>query len=125
MSTTEHGPAGQELAASILADLTADGLEPDAREATLIDTAASLADRMADLDRLVTTDGERSVSDSGLVRLHPGIAEYRQHAVALAKVLSAIALDETSAAKDPDKVRAAQTRWRAHNIAKTRAAQGA
>jgi len=74
---------------------------------------------MAALDVLIEADGERSTSDTGIVRLHPGIAEYRQHAIALSKVLTAVALVETNGAKkDPDKVRAAQTRWRAHNAAK-------
>lgn len=119
MTTGDYGTAGRALVAAVTAQLTADGLEPDARDQALLDTAARLADRMSELQRLVAEDGERSISTTGIVRLHPGIAEYRQHAVALAKVLASIALVETTGArKDPDKVRAAQTRWRAHNAAK-------
>lgn len=60
---------------------------------------------------MVAADGERTVSDSGMVRLHPGIAEIRQHAVALAAVLGRISLDDVSG-KDPVKQRAARSRYR-------------
>jgi hypothetical protein len=110
---------GERLVQAVLEQMAADGLEPDARDRALLDTAQQLADRMAALQLLVGEDGERAVSATGVVRLHPGIAEYRQHAVALSKVLSAVSLVETSGhAKNPDKVRAAETRWRPHNIAK-------
>jgi hypothetical protein len=110
---------GPQLVAAILAQLAEDGLEPDARDAALLQTAARLADRMAGLELMIASDGERSVSETGIVRLHPGIAEYRNHSIALAKVLQAVALSETvGVAKDPAKVRAAETRWRAHNLAK-------
>ncbi|MEP7369877.1 MAG: hypothetical protein ABI662_09495 [Dermatophilaceae bacterium] len=111
---------GQQLVASVLAQMAEDDLVPDARDLALLDTSAQLADRMADLQALIAADGKRSISETGIVRLHPGIAEYRQHSIALAKVLAAVALVETNGAsrKDPAKVRAAETRWRAHNVAK-------
>ena len=119
MDTTVYGPAGAALVAAVTAQMAEDDLEPDARDRALLDTAARLADRMAGLEELIRQDGERSVSQSGIVRLHPGIAEYRQHSIALSKVLTAVALVETNGQrKDPDKVRAAETRWRAHNLAK-------
>lgn len=111
--------AGQVLIAAVVAQMAEDGLEPDARDTSLLATSGRLADRMAALDVLIEADGERSTSETGIVRLHPGIAEYRQHAIALSKVLTAVALVETNGAKkDPDKVRAAETRWRAHNAKK-------
>ncbi|OPZ56440.1 MAG: hypothetical protein BWY91_00365 [bacterium ADurb.BinA028] len=117
MDLTPYGPPGRRIVEEVLAQLAEDDLEPDARDRALLDTAARLADRMAQLRDLVAEDGERSVSESGIVRLHPGIAEHRNHAVSLAKVLAGISLRNDSA-KNPAKVHAAETRWRAHNAAK-------
>jgi hypothetical protein len=124
MTTTLHpAGAGETLIAAITAELAEDELDPDARDTALLETAGRLADRMASLEKLVTTDGERTISDSGIVRLHPAIAEYRQHSIALSKVLVAIAMNDTTAGrKDPKKVKAAENRWRAHNEAKSRTA---
>ena len=120
-----YGPAGRELVAAIEAQLATDGLEPDARDRQLLDVAARLVDRMEMLQAMVAADGERTISATGVVRLHPAIGELRQHSIAVSKTLAAVALAETSGArKDPDKVRAAETRWRAHNAAKA-AAKGA
>jgi hypothetical protein len=112
-----YGPAGKRLATTILEQMGEDGLEPDGRDAALLDAAATLADRMADLQAMIAKDGKSTTSATGIVRLHPAIAEHRQHAVSLAKVLSGISLHVTSA-KSPAKQRAAQTRWRTHNAAK-------
>jgi len=71
--------AGQVLIAAVVAQMAEDGLEPDARDTSLLATSGRLADRMAALDVLIEADGERSTSETGIVRLHPGIAEYRQH----------------------------------------------
>lgn len=122
-----HGPAGRALVEAITAQLAEDDMVPDARDRTLLDTAARLVDRMAALEAMIVCDGARTISSAGVVRLHPAIAEHRNHSVALAKVLGAVALHETTgAAKDPAKVRAAETRWRAHNATKAaRAAQEA
>lgn len=122
MAAVKYGRAGQLLLRRIRAQLREDGLVPDARDEALLDTAARLSDRMADLEAMIAADGERTMSDSGFVRMHPGVAEYRQHAVALAKVLSSVAMAESVAGKNPAKVRAATTRWRAHNVAKQRPA---
>lgn len=116
MDTTKYGAAGRELVSSILDELARDNLRPDAREAALLDTAAALADRLAALETMVTEDGERHVSGSGIVRLHPAIAEHRQCSVALAKVLASVSMGDT--VKDPKKQRAAASRWRTHNAAK-------
>jgi len=113
------------LVASITAQLKDDGLEPDARDAALVGEAAHLADRMSSLREMVVRDGESAVTSAGTVRLHPAIAELRQHSIAIAKVLGSVALGETTGTvKDADKQRAANTRWRAHNLAKRQAAGG-
>ncbi len=117
--TAETPSPGARLTAALAAELAEDGLEPDARDAALIDTAARLADRMAALESMIAEDGERSVSSTGIVRLHPAVAEYRNHSVALSKVLASIAMtDSAGGRKDPKKSKAAETRWRSHNAGK-------
>jgi len=110
---------GEDLVAAIRAELLADGLQADARDEALLEAARKLVDRQAELEQLVQADGTRTVSNTGMVRLHPAIAEIRQTASALARVLSAIGTsDDGPHRKDPAKVRAATSRWRAHNTAK-------
>ncbi len=124
--TQRHGPAGRALIEEVTAQLAEDGLSPDARDRAMLDMAARLVDRMASLEAMIASDGERSCSAAGIVRLHPAIAEHRNTAVALSKVLATVAMYETTgAAKDPAKVRAAQARWRSHNAAKAQAANSA
>lgn len=105
--------SGDRLVAAVLSEMKADGLQPDARELAMLDAARELRDRMTRLEALVDEDGERSISESGIVRLHPAVAEHRQAAVALTKVLSAVVIGETSGGvkKDPVKQRAAHARW--------------
>ncbi len=110
---------GDVLVAAIRAELLADGLQADARDEALLEAACKLVNRQAELEALVVKDGVRSVSPAGLVRLHPAVAEIRQTSSALARVLSAIGTsDDGPGRKDPVKVKAATTRWRAHNTAK-------
>lgn len=118
-SAQAHGPAGRALVEAITAQLAADGLAPDARDQALLEVAGHLADRIVELEEMVVLDGARTISAAGVIRLHPAVAEARNTAVSMSKVLAAVALAETTgAAKDPNKVRAAETRWRAHNLAK-------
>ena len=107
------GMAGRELVAALRAELGGE-YEFDAREAELVDVAARLADRMADLEEILAEDGLRLVTKTGVVRIHPAVAEYRQQAVALARVLSAVALPAPDGGqqKSAAKVRAAEARWR-------------
>jgi len=45
-----------------------------------------------------------------------GVAEYRNHSVALSKVLAAVAMTDTAGGrKDPKKIKAAEDRWRKHD----------
>ncbi|OKH66260.1 hypothetical protein EB74_04705 [Mycobacterium sp. SWH-M5] len=112
--------SGAALVARIRADMDAEGLVPDGREEELLAVAEALQDRIVELEALIAADGLRHVSDSGMVRLHPAVAEVRQTRMALTRALAGIQLaDEGS--KDPAKQRAAQTRWRAHNMAKNAA----
>lgn len=113
-NTGKAQSSGDRLVAAVLKEMRADGLVPDARELAMLEAARELRDRMTRLQDLVATDGERATSESGIVRLHPAIAEHRQAAVALTKVLSAVVIAETSGTtpkKDPTKQRAANARW--------------
>jgi len=111
--TAGLGKAGTALVKSIVADM-ADALgEPDSREFELLRLAGELKDRMTDLEASIAEDGLRRETKAGTIQLHPGAAELRNHAVALAKVLSSIALVDATGApvKSARHVRAARVRW--------------
>jgi hypothetical protein len=108
------GPAGVELVDKIVADMTAQRIEPDARESALLRTAGELRDRMVTLEAAIATDGLHRETRAGTIQLHPAAAELRQHAVALARVLAGIELVDMSSAptvKSARHQRAAQARW--------------
>lgn len=108
--------SGAALVARIRAEMAEEGLEPDAREAEMLVLAADLQDRVLELEGSIGDDGLTSMSKGGIVRLHPAVAEVRQTRAALARVLAGIQMrDEV---KNPAKQKAADTRWRSHNIAK-------
>lgn len=113
--TAGLGVAGRQLVASILDDLEAAGLEPDAREAAALRSAGTLTDREAELERVIAEDGLTLVSNTGFVRVHPAVAERRQTAVAVARILSSVALanttSETGKVKSARHQKAASTRW--------------
>ncbi len=58
---------GQELVARIVAEMAANGLEPDGKEQELLGLAEGLADRLAELE--MVHRGRRSVGD---VEVGPG-----------------------------------------------------
>lgn len=117
MDLSRYGSAGRALLTDVLTQLAEDDLQPDARDRALLDAAARLADRMHDLRGMVDREGASATSPTGIIRLHPAIAEHRNTAVALTKVLSGVSF-HAEAVRSPVKQRAAQTRWRAHNAAK-------
>lgn len=56
-------------------------------ELSMLEQAARVRDRIADLQQLVEDDGLMLESSQGM-RLHPGIAETRQQQIALARLLA-------------------------------------
>lgn len=104
------GAAGRELVNAVLDDLAEVDLDPDSREVALLVQAGELRDRQAVIADSVAELGEVLISDSGVVKVHPGVAEARQHAVAIARVLSGLQL-AADAPKDATKQRAARARW--------------
>jgi hypothetical protein len=111
-----NGNAGAALVARIRAEMAAEGLEPDGRETELLAQAEAIQDSIVELEAAIAAEGLTTVTRTGLVRLHPAVAEARQHRAALTKVVSAIQMHDD--VKDPVKQKAAQSRWRAHNEAK-------
>ena len=105
------GEGGRRLVDDLLAELAEDGLEPDAREVALLVAAGELRDRMDRLEAMIAADGERRVTSTGTVQLHPAVAELRQHAVALSRVLAGVSMVDTGAGKSARHQRAALMRW--------------
>lgn len=119
MKTQVSESPGSALVRRLREEMAAEGLEPDGREIELLSLAEDLADRIAQLESVISSDGLTSTSKGGLVRLHPAVVEARQSRTALARVLANIQMQDDS--RDPLKQKAAQSRWRAHNAAKRRA----
>ncbi len=108
---------GAALMTRLRAEMAEQGLIPTSGEEELLAVAHDLADRIERLQGIVAADGERRKAKDGRILLHPGIAEIRQHQGTLSRVLGGIQTME-AAPKNPTKQKAAQSRWRAHNIAK-------
>ncbi len=111
---------GATMVAAILVEMTDAGVEPDAKEHALLEAACQIVDRIDALERVIARDGEILVSATGVVRVHPAVAEHRQQAVSLPKVLAGIVVGDSlsGVVKNPAKVKAAQARWREHNAGK-------
>ena len=107
--------AGAELVARVVADMAANGLEPDGKEEELLALASRLADRRQELEDSIACDGlSRTVG--GKIVINPCVAESRQTTAAIARVLLGIQMERST--KNPVKQRAAQSRWRQHNASK-------
>jgi len=113
-STVKHS-AGAELVARVRDDMADNGLEPDGKEEVLLALASRLADRRAELEDSIARDGlTRTLA--GRIVINPCVAESRQTTAALARVALGVQMERF--AKNPVKQRAAQTRWRQHNLGK-------
>lgn len=106
---------GDALAARLRGEMAEQGLIPTSGEEELLSVARDLADRIERLQKLVAADGERRKLKDGRVVMHPCLSEIRQCEATLARVVGGIQTME-AASKHPAKVKAAQTRWRAHNL---------
>lgn len=113
--TAGLGKAGKALVEAVIGDLAAAGLEPDAREAAALQSAGVLRDREVELEAVIASDGLTLTSSTGYLRVHPAVAERRQTSVALARILSAVALADTTTeggkVKSARHQRAAAVRW--------------
>jgi hypothetical protein len=114
---------GRALVARIVADMAAHGLEPDGKERELLTLAEGMADRLAELEDIIASEGLAVTLKSGRVVMNPAVGEARMTRTSLARVLAGVSMLE-GRAKDPAKVKAAQGRWLQHNIAKGRVSGG-
>jgi len=106
---------GERMVSGIMAELTEDGVQLDAKEKALLVTARQLVDRMDALEAIVARDGLMVTTEAG-VKLHPAAVEHRLCATTLPRILAGIgAGDTTAGAKNPTKQRAAASRWASHN----------
>lgn len=115
---------GEELVANIRAEMAAKDLEPDAREEGLLLQIRQVADDIAELRERIAAEGLtfKPATPGGPPRMHPAAAEIRQSRAVLARLLSQIQLEES--VRNPVKRKAANTRWRAHNLALARYTEG-
>jgi hypothetical protein len=97
--------------------MAAKDLEPDAREEGLLLQIRQVADDIAELRERIAAEGLtfKPSSPGGPPRMHPAAAEIRQSRAVLARLLSLIQLEDT--VRNPIKQKAANTRWRQHNLA--------
>jgi hypothetical protein len=116
--------AGDELVAKIRAEMDAKDLEPDAREEGLLLQIRQVADDIAELRERISAEGLtfKPATPGGPPRMHPAAAEIRQSRAVLARLLSLIQLEDT--VRNPVKQKAANTRWRQHQMARARQAEG-
>lgn len=107
--------AGQSLSSSILADLEMLDLEPDAREVELLARAAQAADRIEELEAVVTAHGATFTNKAGVVCPSPLLQEIRAQDQILIQCLRGIKMEasKTAGGKDAAKSRAGQASWRA------------
>src|SRR5665811_1801800 len=91
----EQSP-GERMVAGIMAELTEDGVQLDAKESALLVTARQLVDRMDALEAIVARDGLMVPTEAGL-KLHPAAVEHRLCATTLPRILAGIGAGDTTA----------------------------
>ncbi len=115
---------GDSLVARLRGEMAEQNLIPTSVEEEHLATAKDLADRIELLQAMVARDGESRKLKDGRVVLHPALAEIRQCESVLTRVVSGISTME-AAPKNPQKVKAAETRWRASRLAAVERERGA
>ncbi len=105
---------GDALVARIRAEMAETGLIATSSEEEALTVVRDMADRIELLQGMIAQDGERRVHQ-GRIYAHPFISECRQLESALARIVSGIQTTETPA-KNPVKQRAANSRWRSHQM---------
>jgi hypothetical protein len=118
MATPSTNPksAGDKLVEKILADLREQRLQPDSREAELLERARAMADRIEELETLVAVEGMTYTDKSSVVRPTPLLSEIRQSTIVLTRCLNAIQFNDEPSHKDPTKQRAGRASWAARNV---------
>jgi P27 family predicted phage terminase small subunit len=109
------GRAGSALWRSIVSDVP-DDAELDARELVLLEQACRAADHESALQAVVKRDGVTAKGSTGQKVVHPALVEARQQRLVILRLLSAIGLDDDTAAAATSPAsrrarRAAEARW--------------
>jgi P27 family predicted phage terminase small subunit len=108
------GKDGRKLWRAIIGALDADW-QLDRRELHLLERAAKIEDRLAELDAAVDADGPVVVGSKGQPVAHPGLQESRQLALAQHRLLRDLELSNPDKRRDPivsaRARRAARARW--------------
>jgi P27 family predicted phage terminase small subunit len=114
------GNAGKALWRTIVSDVPADA-ELDARELVLLEQACRAADHESALQAVVKRDGVTAKGSTGQKIVHPALVEARQQRLVILRLLSAIGLDDDTAAAAATSPasrrarRAADARWARRN----------
>ena len=108
---------GDALVERLRAEMKEQGLIPTSGEEELLTVAHDMADRIDLLQGIVAVDGERRRTKAGRIFMHPAISEIRQCEATLSRTLAGIQTMEAPQV-NRTKQRAAQTRWRQHNLAR-------
>jgi adenylate kinase len=107
--------AGTRLVEAIKAEMEQLNCIPTSVEEQLLSIAASMADRIERLEKIVADQGELISTPTGQVKTNPAVVEIRSQSVALTRVLSAISITDSTGQKrppkDPQRQAAANRRW--------------
>jgi hypothetical protein len=114
---TRQASRGELLVQSILAEMAELGVVPTSTEDEVLVMASTLADRLAELEEIISDEGLMITTSRGDSKINPAATEHRMITVALARVLGSISFsDVTSPATgkktNPTKARSARARWR-------------
>lgn len=105
---------GKRLTDAIRAEMAELQCTPTSVEEELLHIAEGMADRIERLEAITAKEGELITTPTGQVKVNPSTVEARSQSVALARVLSAISITDSTgetAKKSPAKQRAARRRW--------------
>lgn len=114
-TSQEKALASARLVADIMADLDAEGLEPDTRESALLERTRQVADKIEAPEAAVAKAGLTFVDKDGVTRPSPILAELRSSSLVLARCLNGIQMDTGRQGKDPIKSKAGKASWAARS----------
>jgi hypothetical protein len=106
--------AGDLLVESIIEDLHAQNLHPDAKESELLERARRCADNIAELESLVAKHGKVYTDKNGVARPNTMLAEIRLQVQLLRQCLDGIEFNTSAGhVKNAAKQRAGNASWAA------------
>jgi hypothetical protein len=88
--------SGTALIEAINAELKELGCVPTSTEEALLGMARDTADRIEQMESTLTREGTLITSPTGVLKLHPYVAEVRQQRGSLARILSSIYIGDST-----------------------------